>query len=213
MITKEQAEQRIFLREIRVLDDYIWMDIAKARRSWAIINIFLKDLQQKTSEHYWNKDAPMFNALWAAAIDSVIISLGRLLNPRGDQNECTLAQYRNKVLEYLKKYGPARSESNHAKESLQKLRSRVFLRQLKAKENEYRDQIMPWRNKITAHTEIGASVALPKKLPEIIEFVENVHRICHSAMEDAGMRPGPYLSDAFESISEDWVNCLISRCK
>lgn len=138
---------------------------------------------------------------------------GRLLNPSGVQNECTLARYLNQVRTYLEKYGPEHNESSHAKESLRKLKSRSFLKQLKVKQKEYCAQIMPWRNRVTAHTEIRASVRLPKNLSEIIAFVEENHRICLSAMEDAGMRPGPYLSDAFKAISDEWIDCLILRHK
>jgi len=209
-ITKEKAEQGFFLRLIRQLDDYIWIDIVRARRSWAIIDVFLRKIRENGNKHFLDKNAPMINALWYAAVDSVIISLGRLLKP-GDENESTLAQYRNKVITYLIKYGPEHNESNYARESLKKMRSRDFVRRLKIKQKQYHDQVMPWRDKVTAHTEIKANVGLPNNLEEIITFVEENHRILLSAMEDSGMKSGSYISDAFEDISSKWANCLISN--
>lgn len=75
IITKEKIEQRISLRLIRDFDDFIWKDIVQARRSWAIVDVFIKKMGEKSSMRLLNQDAPLINALWAAAIDSVIISL------------------------------------------------------------------------------------------------------------------------------------------
>jgi hypothetical protein len=194
MITLEEAQQKGSLRRIKSMETTIWKDIFRARRSLAIIEPFIAGLKTKFTNYQWNENLPMINALWASAIDSIVICLGRLLNPKPKIQECTLARYRNTVLEYLRKYGPELNESEHAKKSLNKLKNRDFLKALKLKHQKFCNQIMPWRDKVTAHSELDADVSLPKNLNEMVAYAEEIHSICHSAMEDAG---GPYIFIGF----------------
>lgn len=207
MITLEQAQQRESLRRIKTMETKVWEDIFRVRRSLAIIELFLAGLSTKFSKHQWNKNLPMINALWASAIDSIVICLGRLLNPNPKIQECTLTRYQNEVLRYLRKYGPELNESEHAKESLSKLKNRGFLKALKLKHRKFCNQIMPWRDKVTAHSQLDANVSLPKNLNEMVTYVEEIHSICHSAMEDAG-GPNIYLSDSFKKVSNGWISLL-----
>ncbi len=210
MISLKEAEKNIVRDHIKELEKRTWEDVARARRSIAIIEIFIKELRTKSMPHFYNKDAPMINALSSAAIDSVIISLGRLLNPNSDHAESTLIRYKNSVIDYLNKYGPVMNESRFAKESLNKLKDKKFIKMLKKRQKQYQDEVMPWRDKVAAHNEINAKIKFPKNLIEIIEFIEEVHKICYSAMEDSG-GPGLYSIDYFKKVSDDWINCLLSR--
>jgi len=103
MITSEELEQKDILNKIKLMEMKVWGDIAKLRRSLAIIELFLDGLRKKLTKHQWNKNLPMINALWASAIDSIIICFGRLFNPNPESKECTLARYRNEVIRYIEK--------------------------------------------------------------------------------------------------------------
>lgn len=207
MIDLKEADRQAQLRDIKELESRIWKDIAQARRGFLIIDFFLKNLNQKSDPHSWNHDAPMINVLWSVAIDSVVAALGRLLTPGGKPNECTLGRYRNAVTNYLGFYGPELNESANAKENLAKLQDADFLRTVKKEQAKFHDQVMPWRDQVLAHSEINAKVSLPPNLDEIISFVEDVHTVCHSALEDAG-GPTVYTGDSFQKNATEWVKLL-----
>lgn len=195
---------------IHTLEEQVWLDIAKTRRSLAIIEIFLKNLEDRSDNHLKNRNLPITNALWNAAIESVVISLGRLLGISNKQNECTLSRYRNAVIQYLSKQKLNNDVSRFSKECFINLRNKNFIRELKKKHEKYYSQIKDWRDKVVAHSELDVNISLPKNLPEIIEYAENVHGLCHSAMDDAGMA-GQYMNDSFKKVSDDWVSSLATR--
>ena len=207
MITSEELEQKDILNKIKLMEMKVWGDIAKLRRSLAIIELFLDGLRKKLTKHQWNKNLPMINALWASAIDSIVICFGRLLNPNPEDKECTLARYKNEVIQYLTNYGPELNESEHSKRSLRKLRNREFLKELKVKQNIFCKRIKPWRDKVIAHSQLDVNIGLPKNFNEMVAYVEEVHSICHSAMEDAG-GPNLYLSESFRKIASEWIELL-----
>ena len=90
------------------------LDIFHTRRSQALNDTFLERLRRVWGADF-NRSLPMIYAISNAATDSVVIALGRLLNPTAKGRECTLAIYRARVINYLDKYGPVLSESSHAK--------------------------------------------------------------------------------------------------
>jgi len=60
---------------------------------------------------------------------------------------------------------------------------------------------------VTAHSQLDANIGLPKNFNEMAAYVEEVHSICHSAMEDAG-GPNLYLSESFRKIASEWIELL-----
>lgn len=191
--------------EIKELEDRVWQDIARARASFAIIDSFLIELT-KSEAHIKNKYTVMTVAIWWAAMDSLMSALGRLLRA-GDGEECTLAKFRNAILKELASNGPKLNISDHSKESLAKLKDRQYLSIIKSKQEEYKAQVMPWRNKIVAHTIPDNGIALPKNLADIVSFVEDTHRICLSAWQDTG-NPNQYIAPRFKVIAQEWVEKL-----
>ena len=206
MLSLEKFEKKECRAQIKEIEEKIWLDIFHARRSQALNDIFLERLRKAWGADF-NRSLPMIYAISNAAIDSVVIALGRLLKPTAKNKECTLAIYQARVISYLDKYGPVLSESSHAKDSLKKLKDKSFVRQLRKRQEAFEKQIMPWRNKRTAHSETGPPPAFPKNLSMVITYVENVHKICYSVMEDAG-GPGLYSTESFEKVSDYWCKCL-----
>lgn len=198
------------------LENRVWQDIAQARSSYSIINLFIKPLLQRSSSHFKHRDAPLINAIVEAAIDSAISALGRLLQPNPGASECTLLQYKNHVVKQLSEKGPKWSESEFSKKWVAKLTDRDYLNLLKKTQKEYIDKLMPLRNKLVAHSDIDANWGslhnTMKTISECIVFVEDLHRACRSALEDAGIS-GQYLSASFQDVADEWVRCLIAREK
>jgi hypothetical protein len=207
MLSLKECARREERSHIQELEQRVWTDIFHARRSFALIDIFLADLERVCEKQFLGRSAPIINALWNASIDSIIISLGRLLNPTAKGKECTIAIYRSKVINYLDEHGPDLNESFHAKESVRKLKDKKFIRELRKRQEAFEKQIMPWRNKVTAHSEIDTLPSFPKNFNMVISYLEDVHKICHSAMEDAG-GPGLYSTDQFKKASDYWCERL-----
>ena len=202
--------------KITELENRVCQDIARARSSYSVYSLFIKPLFQKSSSHFKHRDAPLINAIVKAAIDSSISALGRLLQPNPGASECTLLQYKNHVLKQLSEGGPKRSESEFSKEWVAKLTDRNHLNLLKKTQKEYIDNLMPLRNKLVAHSDIDANWVsfqnIMNTISECVDFVEDLHRACLSALEDAGI-PDQYLSVSFEHVTDEWVRCLIAREK
>ena len=204
------------ISKLNELEDRVWQDIAQARYGYSIISLFIKPLLQQSSSHFKHRDAPLINAIAEAAMNSSISALGRLLQPNPGASECTLLQYKNHVLKQLSEGGPKRSESEFSKECVAKLTDRDYLNLLKKTQKEYIGKLIPLRDKLVAHSDIDANWGsfqnIMNTISECIDFVEDLHRACHSALEDAGIS-GSYLSDSFKNVADEWVRCLISREK
>lgn len=207
ILNLSEIEKRQAYDKLKKFEDAIWKDVFRARRSLAIIEIFLADIGKSCSRRRLEKSAPIINALYGAASESLIISLGRLLNVSKKRSECNLARYMSKAIAYVSRYGPVRSESKYARESLGKLKDSVKVEALKSQLEDYRKQILPWRNKVTAHTQVSATPIFPKCLPDSIAFIESIHALCHSAVDDAG-GPGLYSTEEFKKSSDLWVAIL-----
>ena len=202
--------------KLNKLEDRVWQDIARARYSYSVYSLFIKPLFQNSSRHFRNRDVSLRNAILEAVIDSTISALGRLLQANSGDSECTLLQYKNRVLEQLRKAGPKRSTSKYSKECVAKLIDRDYLNSLKKTQQECINNLMPLRNKLVARSDIdanwGSTQNIMNTIAECVDFVEDLHRTCRSALEDTGIA-GQYLSDSFKNVADEWIRCLISREK
>jgi hypothetical protein len=192
-------------KKLKKLEDKIWTEIAYARSALALME-FVVTLQKKSDKHQLHRDAPVANAIYSTAVDSLIMCLGRLLQPN-PKGEHTLALFRNKVLKALHE---SKAESEIAKDNLVRLCQHDFIKGLKKQQKIFASSIMPWRDKVLAHSNDGELPVFPKNLGVVVEFVEDTHRILLSALEDAGI-PGPYISETFLKSTQKWINCLTKR--
>jgi hypothetical protein len=149
-ITKQQ--NKVPLDEI---EKRVWQDISRARASHAVLQQFLQPLGEKSIPHYRNRDVPLTGAIAHAAVDSTISALGRLLQPNPGEHESTISRFMNEVVRRLKDSGPAAGASSHALRNFEQLCNRRWTNTLKKKQKEFTDKILPLRNKLVAHSEIG----------------------------------------------------------
>ncbi len=204
-------ETRISLKQ---LEERIWQDIAQARASFEIIKSFLRPLYLRSNSYFKNRDVPLTNAIWVASFDSLVMALSRLLELPAKSSGCTLAIFRNRVVSELRQRKPKNNGSDHSRQCYEKLSDRNFLRQFKEKHEELWKRIEPLRNKLIAHSDSGFDPKLLKEyelyLGGFVDFVEDVHRTCRSALDDASI-PGPYISSHFQEVVQDWLQTLTKR--
>ena len=200
---------------LKELEDRVWQDVAQARSSYEVIASFLRPLALRCNSHWNNKYLPLTNSLWIAAFDSLVMSLSRLLQSPTTSSQCTLATYRNHVLQELREKGPRRNEAQSCKECYGKLCDRHFLKELRRRHSELLGKVGPVRNQLIAHSDSQFDRKMLKKehelyLGESVAFVEETHRTLQSALEDTSMF-GPYLSHSFKGVAEDWLGVLSKR--
>ena len=196
------------------IEKRVWQDISRARASHALLQQFLNPLGQKSSSHFRNRDVSLTNAIAHAAVDSIISALGRLLQPNPKERESTISKYRNEIVAQLKGRSTAPGESGHSIQSFNQLSDRQWINHLKKQQKKFTEELLPLRNKLVAHSEIGFNWSLftkaEKSIATCIDFVEQVHRTCRSALDDAA-NPGPYLDGCFGSVAQDWIDALLNR--
>ncbi len=192
----------------------VWQDISRARASHAVLQQFLKPLARGSSSHYRNRDVPLTGAIAHAAVDSIVSALGRLLQPNPRERESTISRYRNEIVKLLRGRSAAPGESPRSIQSFKQLSDREWINTVKREQRKFTEEILPLRDKLVAHSEIGFDWPLfanaEKFITPCIEFVEEVHRTCRSALQDAS-NPGPYLDGRFDGVAQDWVDALLKR--
>lgn len=196
------------------LEKRVWQDISRARSSQAVLEQFLKPLNKKISSHYRHRDVPLTGAIAHAAVHSIISALGRLLQPNPRERESTIGKYRNRTIALLRERGKVPGASTYSIQSFNQLSDRRWLNALKKQQKKFTEAILPLRDKLVAHSEIGFDWSLFERVEKFIapciEFVEEVHRTCRSALDDAG-NPSPYLDRQFGSVAQDWIEALHAR--
>lgn len=194
---------------IQNLEEHVFDDIVRARTSFSIFVGFIGNLNKKLSAHYQNRFYPLTRSIQAAAIDSTISALGRLLQKNARENEATLLKYRGAVKNNLHNgHKPPNDCSNESIDKL--LNDKIFNKKYSSQLKEFQEIVMDWRDKILAHKEMNIDwVNFPKldRLEEIISFVENAHRVCRSAHDSAGLS-GKYINSQFESISGELIGII-----
>ena len=202
--------------DIKTLEKRVLNDIANARESFNIIKDFVDPIFQKSDEHHRHRDWPLTAHILRAAVDSVICSLGRLLQPNARRSECTLLKYKNEVIKKIKEKEHKSGTSSYSVENAEKLKDREYVNSINKKTVDYQKKIFPIRDQLVSHSDMGFnwinSDSILPILSECIGFTENLHRTCHSALDDAGM-VGEYISPLSKEVADDWINCLLKRQK
>ncbi len=201
--------------DLKTLEARVFNDICIARESYNIIRDFINPLMNASNSHYLNRDWPLISHIMKAAIDCTISSLGRLLQPSSRNKECTLLKYKNQIVQSLQENNSQRV-SDYSKECFEKLNDRKYMKLMKNEIHKFQRVIFPLRDKIISHSDIDINADMPRynsiinMLSECVSFVEEIHRTCHSAYDDAGMS-GEYIFEQTKKVSDDWIKCLLQR--
>lgn len=199
---------------LEIIEKRVWQDISRARANHAVLQQFLRPLARGSSSYYRNRDVPLTGAIAHAAVDSIVSALGRLLQPNPSDRESTISKYRNRIISLLRERGRLSEASSYSQQRFDLLSDRQYLNTLKKQQKEFTEEILPLRDKLVAHSEIDFEGSLfakaAKYIGPCIEFIEEVHRTCRSALDDAA-NPDPYLNGRFGSVAQDWINALQTR--
>ena len=203
-----------FSEELKDLEQRVWLDVTIARASFEIVASFLKPLQQESSEHFRKRDFPFVHPVSWACFDSVIASLGRLFNDSPHTTEATL----KKLVEYVKAELASgkviERHSSFSKKSAENLQDREVIRRMNNKFKALWKKIEDLRHKVVSHSDLSFPYGqLPNLMPdvtELIDFAEETHRMCISALSDS-CQSGPYLNAQFKEIARNWIDALKSR--
>lgn len=195
--------------EIDLIEKKIYRDIWIARKNMTILNSFLFEIIRKNKSVKYDV---VHKALMMSAIDTCMLALSRLLNQNPQSSECTLRKYREKVIAELEI-----TKDNGKKISKQCRKDRDYLKDVKyieltnELENKYWDRIKPVRDKILSHTDFDADMydinGVAFNMLDIVDFVEDQHRVLKSAHMDASM-PGHYIENNIDEIMSYWLKKL-----
>jgi hypothetical protein len=199
-----------------VLEEKIYGDIATVRASLSLIFYFLNPLFNGQESHFQNYDAPLTNAMRSACFFSAVAGLGRLFNasPKRVDGDCDLDVFFDEVLIRVSALSQVDPKSINSKNSSKMLSDPVEFKKIKLDIKRYAKLIKNPRDKFAAHTKLvsdkQAIEKLAKEMRTIIDFAENLHRSCISALQNRSI-PGQYVSSTFESVSSDWIRTLLKR--
>jgi len=200
--------------EPKDLEQRVWLDVSITRASFEIVSSFLKPLQKESSEHFKNRDFPFTHPISWACFESLISSLGRLFNDSPKPNEATLKKLVDKVKVELKSGKAIERHSKFSKESAEKLQDRNLMRLMNNRFKTLWKKIEDLRHKVVSHSDLTFPYAqLPNLMldvTELIDFAEETHRTCQSALLDS-CQVGPYLNGLFKRIARNWIDTLKTR--